>query len=1219
MDGFEKKAFSGLALEAIQPQTLKGLSNHDLRALWVLLQRWFNEAKQNHMAIENIVNAAHWVAQEFDLRHMAYKKDTELAYQATHLLKNRHLTALNDLPKEVMVVRDFVSVVGSTAKAKDNPGDIDILFRAQRTEQDFLIQADNIWLPVRKVFDADKQLDLHFIDNPQGPHDDFVPVYDLVLRRHPVFKTELIKQENFSPPEQVSEAAKKGLALRERWQRGGLSVGEANRQGIGSGVTTAKLLAEKQSLSLEKIKQIKAFLDRHEKNYQPGKKMPDGGPTAGTIAYLLWGGPAAKTWTQAALAEIEKSQPSLGDVHVNTTDWRKKKNPLENAALKPIQKYPAQKPLMLGYTDFHNLNELWNDWGKDHIEPNGLLVSPKVDGFRTIIQKAGEKISIFFEDAKQERADELPQLVQALKKIDKDFIIEGELQAHIHNHYVARPQLLTFIAGKLEAHPVIFLYDLLYDNQDVHTQAFTQRLALLKSLNLDSDYFVILPQEKVTSQGELDKAGKRLADWQPSQSQNLAIEGIVVRNPEMPYIFGPTNEYVKTKKYVELKFRVTKVNRKENGYTYDIALDKDGEPFAMGATFVSKEKLANEGDVLNVSIEELILQPDGSVDLGKPTPLGPDKSRQSPYTVAQAIDLAQRFGVLKKVITKENHLTIDLQSDDDLISKHALRQLLCRFNDDIEQEILLKFSTKEVPPVGPKEARLAIVGDGPGRIESEKGLPWSGPSGKFIKDLLSELKVDPDSVWWANVYPTEAEKREEEKTKKYGRALLQKIDAMPDMKAVLALSELAIEGLTGESGKILDLRENNYQTPEGIPIIASFHPSALLRTGQHSSKFYPKFRNDVKQAVDLANAVHKAQGEEGDTRASIAEKFWKENWDRVYPKSGQGRFVYQHHWRGLPEDEKQATNDQLLNTNHSVHGDLRLSADGGLWGFTVFTGTAQENRQAKGGDRLIGLGGNDNPLRGTFKLEQPTEWLNVGVQKPFISEPGGVGSTSQKYSKFFALDHGTYEMGVRNRSFSEIFLHGDKLKGRYLIQNVPIEGNRIRAWMISKPADQKPFAETHDLQEEIDRLKKRGHKKLIWAKPGEKPQVIDLTKAPVKKTIEVQIYKRDNEKQLITGIVLEPDTTDAHGDRINIDEIEQAAHRFMLKSRIIGLQHREKGPVEIVESYVAPADFQINGQKVAKGSWVMTVKVHDNATWKQVKTGKYTGFSVGGMAIRMAA
>jgi len=37
---------------------------------------------------------------------------------------------LEDLPKDLVVVRNFVSIVGSAAQGKENPNDIDVLVRA---------------------------------------------------------------------------------------------------------------------------------------------------------------------------------------------------------------------------------------------------------------------------------------------------------------------------------------------------------------------------------------------------------------------------------------------------------------------------------------------------------------------------------------------------------------------------------------------------------------------------------------------------------------------------------------------------------------------------------------------------------------------------------------------------------------------------------------------------------------------------------------------------------------------------------------------------------------------------------------------------------------------------------------------------------------------------------------------------------------------------------
>ena len=98
------------------------------------------------------------------------------------------------------------------------------------------------------------------------------------------------------------------------------------------------------------------------------------------------------------------------------------------------------------------------------------------------------------------------------------------------------------------------------------------------------------------------------------------------------------------------------------------------------------------------------------------------------------------------------------------------------------------------------------------------------------------------------------------------------------------------------------------------------------------------------QVIDLAERGHilqKSVKDEGEpTRADIALEFWENNWWKLFPKSGKGRFVYQFHFRGLSEKEAKEMNlSDLIKTDHSVHGDLRLQRDSeSLFGFSVFEG-----------------------------------------------------------------------------------------------------------------------------------------------------------------------------------------------------------------------------------------------------------------------------------------
>jgi uracil-DNA glycosylase len=134
--------------------------------------------------------------------------------------------------------------------------------------------------------------------------------------------------------------------------------------------------------------------------------------------------------------------------------------------------------------------------------------------------------------------------------------------------------------------------------------------------------------------------------------------------------------------------------------------------------------------------------------------------------------------------------------------------------------------------------------------------------------------------------------------------------------------------------------------------------------------------------------------------------------------------------------------------------------------------------------------------------------------------------------------------------------------------------------------------------------------------------------APIKKEVEVEgentfhytILWKSDEKQLITGVVMEPDVVDTQGDMTSADEIEKAAHFYLTNSRVVGDEHTDiADDVEVVESYLAPDDMTLEGQAVRKGSWLMTVHVKSSDRWAEVKDGKYNGFSIGAMAHRVTA
>jgi hypothetical protein len=123
------------------------------------------------------------------------------------------------------------------------------------------------------------------------------------------------------------------------------------------------------------------------------------------------------------------------------------------------------------------------------------------------------------------------------------------------------------------------------------------------------------------------------------------------------------------------------------------------------------------------------------------------------------------------------------------------------------------------------------------------------------------------------------------------------------------------------------------------------------------------------------------------------------------------------------------------------------------------------------------------------------------------------------------------------------------------------------------------------------------------------------------KDVRLLVDKADkaDERNIVFGVVLEPDEVDTQKDTIKAEEIERAAHLWMARFQDRGVMHRRvvNSKIEIYESYIAPVNLTIAGQKVKKGTWLLMYHVTDPELWGKIKRGEITGFSMGGFARRV--
>ncbi len=132
-----------------------------------------------------------------------------------------------------------------------------------------------------------------------------------------------------TPTKGMVEEAKRGLEWRREYKRGGTEVGVARARDISNG----------KDLSIDTIKRMYSYFERHEVDKQgQGFKIGEKGyPSAGRIAWALWGGDAGFSWSRKKVKEVANLSENVhlcdDDAHkwldyldkvgevVNTKDW----------------------------------------------------------------------------------------------------------------------------------------------------------------------------------------------------------------------------------------------------------------------------------------------------------------------------------------------------------------------------------------------------------------------------------------------------------------------------------------------------------------------------------------------------------------------------------------------------------------------------------------------------------------------------------------------------------------------------------------------------------------------------------------------------------------------------------------------------------------------------------------------------------------------------------
>jgi uracil-DNA glycosylase len=142
---------------------------------------------------------------------------------------------------------------------------------------------------------------------------------------------------------------------------------------------------------------------------------------------------------------------------------------------------------------------------------------------------------------------------------------------------------------------------------------------------------------------------------------------------------------------------------------------------------------------------------------------------------------------------------------------------------------------------GNPQAKLMIIGEGPGQNEDETGLPFVGKAGQLLDKILGAVNLTENEVVIVNIVkcrPPDNRAPTDEEMKACTPYLQEQI-RMVDPKIILLVGATAVKGLTGDKRGITKIR-GQWMEWEGRWCMPMFHPAYLLRN-QSKEKGSPKW------------------------------------------------------------------------------------------------------------------------------------------------------------------------------------------------------------------------------------------------------------------------------------------------------------------------------------------------------------------------------------------
>jgi len=137
---------------------------------------------------------------------------------------------------------------------------------------------------------------------------------------------------------------------------------------------------------------------------------------------------------------------------------------------------------------------------------------------------------------------------------------------------------------------------------------------------------------------------------------------------------------------------------------------------------------------------------------------------------------------------------------------------------------------RTVPGEGNPSARLMLVGEGPGATEDATGRPFVGQAGQLLDKILEAIESPRPTTFIANIVKCRPPQNRKPLPDEMAACLpyLHRQIALVKPRVLVALGSTAAEGMLGVKKSLGELRGKVHHW-NGIPLVVTYHPAALLR------------------------------------------------------------------------------------------------------------------------------------------------------------------------------------------------------------------------------------------------------------------------------------------------------------------------------------------------------------------------------------------------------